>query len=153
MIEYRLALRRDVPNIARLRWDWKLEEDPHADVSRDEFLRECEAFLDEGFESGQWVHWIAVEADVLLSVASVCRVPKVPHPRRSPRWLGYVTNVCTIPERRGQGVGSVLMGHVVDWARTCECDTLILWPDSRRIGFYERCGFKSENEIVELPFG
>lgn len=153
MIEYRLALRRDVPLLARLRWDWKLEEDPNADVTRDEFLRECEAFLDGGFETKEWVHWIAVDDEALISVASVCRVPKIPHPRRSPRWLGYVTNVCTIPDRRGQGIGSSLMAHLVDWAKAGECDTLILWPDTRRVNFYQRCGFRCDNEIVEFPFG
>jgi ribosomal protein S18 acetylase RimI-like enzyme len=153
MVEFRLALRRDVPQLARLRWNWKIEENNHTDVTRDDFLRDCGAFLVEGIESGQWAHWIAVEDEALISVASVCRVVKIPHPRRSPRWLGYVTNVCTIPERRGQGIGSTLLAHLVDWARTEECDTLILWPDSRRIAFYERCGFLSNNEVVEYPFG
>lgn len=148
-----MAIPDDVAALARMRWDWKLEEDPHADLTRDEFLRECGAFLLRGFETGDWVHWIATEEGCLLSNASVFRVPKIPHPRNKTKWLGYVTNVCTVPDRRGHGIGSDLMARLVNWAKQEECDTLILWPSTRSVPFYERAGFRSDIEIVEYVIG
>jgi GNAT superfamily N-acetyltransferase len=132
-----------------MRWDWKLEENPHADLTLEEFLRECEAFLRRGIEAGDWAHWIATEDGALLSNASVFRVPKIPHPRRKSKWLGYVTNVCTVPDRRRQGIGASLMAHLVEWAKAGECDTLILWPSLGSVPFYERAGFRNDNDILE----
>jgi GNAT superfamily N-acetyltransferase len=63
---------------------------------------------------------------------------------------GYVTNVYTRPEYRGLNIGSKLMDYVKDWATEIDFEILIVWPSSKAVNFYERKGFKSDNDVMEL---
>jgi GNAT superfamily N-acetyltransferase len=53
-----------------------------------------------------------------------------------------LANVITLPAHRGRGYGTLLVLHVIEWARSIEADRVDLsaTPDGQRI--YERAGFK-----------
>ena len=84
-----------------------------------------------------------------MSHIFVRRVTKVPKPNRLHDEIGYVTNVYTRPAYRGQGIGSVLLERMVQWAKDRELDVLFVWPSEQATPFYERAGFSADNEILE----
>lgn len=148
MITYRPATADEFPQLADLRWQFRAEHDaahPRFDpseVARAEFTAACLAFLRESQAEGRWTFWVAVEEDgAIVSNAYVYRIPKVPRPGLLRGQMGYVTNVFTRPELRGQGIGAQLLQHTQAWARENGIERLILWPAEGRQDFYARLGF------------
>jgi GNAT superfamily N-acetyltransferase len=147
---YRLAIESDVLPLAEMRWTWRTGEDgASAVVFREGYLDECAAFLRQGLANGLWVCWVAEVQGQIVSHIFVRRVRKVPKPNRLHDEIGYVTNVYTRPAYRGQGIGSALLACVVQWARDREIDVLFVWPSEQAVPFYERAGFRADNEILE----
>jgi GNAT superfamily N-acetyltransferase len=147
----RRAAEADLATLAARRWDFRFEEDdaPPA-IGRAAFLEACEGFLREGLASGRWVYWVAEVDGRIVSNLFVQIVPKVPRPARPHGAWGYVTNVYTDPAHRGRAFGAELLKAVVAWAKEQDLELLVLWPSAASRSFYERAGFKSDNEILEL---
>lgn len=147
---YRLAIESDVLELAEMRWTWRTGEDGACPVvSREDYVEECAAFLRQGFADGSWVCWVAEIEGRIVSHIFLQRVRKVPKPNRPHDEIGYVTNVYTRPTYRGQGIGSALLARVVQWARDRDIDALFVWPSQQAVSFYERAGFRADNEILE----
>jgi GNAT superfamily N-acetyltransferase len=150
MTIYRMATEADVDELAQMRWDFRLEEAPGATVhDQTTFLHACTAFLRQGLAEQRRTYWIAQEETQLVSHIYIQRVPKVPKPNRLDEALGYVTNVYTRPAYRGQGIGTQLMTHVLQWAREQDMESLIVWPSETSVDFYERAGFRGSAEMLE----
>jgi len=150
MTIYRVATEADVDELAQMRWDFRLEEAPGATVhDQATFLDACAAFLRKGLREQRWTYWVAQEETQIVSHIYIQRVPKVPKPNRIDDALGYVTNVYTRPAYRGQGIGTQLMIHVLQWAREQDLESLIVWPSETSVGFYERAGFRGSTEMLE----
>ena len=133
-----------------MRWDFRLEEAPGA-TRHDQatFLDACAAFLRQGLAEQRWTYWVAQEGSQIVSHIYIQRVPKVPKPNKLDDALGYVTNVYTRPAYRGQGIGTQLMTHVLQWAREHDLESLIVWPSETSVGFYERAGFRGSPDMLE----
>jgi ribosomal protein S18 acetylase RimI-like enzyme len=72
------------------------------------------------------------------------------HPRSPPHW--YLSLVGTDPHARGHGLGSAVLGPVLD---RCDSDGIGIYLESSKpsnIGFYERLGFRTTGEL-QLPGG
>jgi GNAT superfamily N-acetyltransferase len=150
MTIYRIATAADVDELAQMRWDFRLEEAPGATVhDHASFLQACTAFLRQGLREQRWTYWIAQRDSQLVSHIYIQRVPKVPKPNRLDDALGYVTNVYTRPAYRGQGIGTQLMAHMLQWAREQDLESLIVWPSETSVRFYERAGFRGSSEMLE----
>jgi GNAT superfamily N-acetyltransferase len=147
---HRMADEADVDELARMRWDFRLEEAPGA-TRHDQitFLDACAAFLRQGLAEQRWTYWIAQQDTLIVSHIFIQRVPKVPKPNRLDEALGYVTNVYTRPAYRGQGIGTQLMTYVLAWAKEQDLESLIVWPSEASVRFYERAGFRGSSEMLE----
>ncbi len=151
MTAFRQAGYDDLTQFAQMRWDFRTEEEHQPPLmSREEFVRECVAFLRQGLEQHSWTYWVAEQDGLLVSHVFVHRILKVPSPFDLSGRFGYVTNVYTRPEHRNQGVGSALLERVLEWARQEDLETLIVWPSEASIPFYKRAGFTSRNDVLEL---
>ncbi|WP_374019090.1 GNAT family N-acetyltransferase [Paenibacillus thiaminolyticus] len=64
--------------------------------------------------------------------------------------LHNMTNVYTLPEHRGKGLGSQSLKQVERWSRKNEFEFIIVWPSEWSIEFYERNGYKLSKEHMEL---
>jgi ribosomal protein S18 acetylase RimI-like enzyme len=150
MMICRRATEADTDELARMRWDFRLEEAPGATVhDQASFLQACAAFLREGLREQRWIYWVAQQQSQIVSHIYIQRVPKVPKPNKLHDALGYVTNVYTRPAYRGQGIGTELMGHVLHWAREQDLESLIVWPSEMSVDFYRRAGFRDKSEMLE----
>jgi len=150
-LEYRLAKLAECDALAALRWQSRIEEDgERARTPRADFERECAVHFRTGIVSGALSIWVAVEDGMIVSHIVIRRVPLVPRPWKVDDAFGHVTNAYTRPERRNEGIGTTLMHHAVDWARTEDLELLIVWPSHRAVPYYRELGFESENDIMQL---
>ena len=140
----RPATAGDADEIARLRWEFSLEErqptEPH-----EGFMRRMASELRRYLESGRWAIWVA-DATAFLQ-----RIDKVPRPYPRPAAWGYITNVYVDAAWRDHGIGRAVMDVAIAAARSEGLDTLLLWPSKRAIPFYERAGFAPATGAMEMP--
>ncbi|MEI6287327.1 MAG: GNAT family N-acetyltransferase [Bacillota bacterium] len=150
-MNFRLATENDIPELCALRWEHESEvDDTVANQSIVEFEKAFSRFAKEAIASGNWAFWVAEDKDVIIANVFINRVRKVPKPQKLVAEIGYLTNVHTKIEYRNHGVGTTLMKHVAAWARDNSVELLFLWPGERSVVFYERLGYSSINDVMEL---
>jgi GNAT superfamily N-acetyltransferase len=150
-VEYRIATEDDVAALAKMRWNFRLEENPDLPVyDLATFLQACTLFLRQGLLNRQWTYWIAVQDDLIVAQIFVQKIAKIPKPNRLEDAFGYVTNVYTRPAFRNLGIGSVLMAQVIRWAQEQDLENLLVWPCERSVPYYQRAGFVGNTEAMEL---
>lgn len=147
---YRLAKESDISMLSEMRWEHEYEEEGEFNISKEDFIKECNLFLANGLRSGTWEYWIAEENNIIVSNIYINRIRKVPKPQKLFAEIGYVTNVHTRAEFRNKGVGTELLKKVKQWAINNKIELLFVWPSQRAISFYERQEFSINNEIMEL---
>lgn len=52
-MEYRIANKQDLSQLAKMRWDFKTEGNENTPSKRSEFLKQCINFLEKGMEQNQ----------------------------------------------------------------------------------------------------
>src|SRR5262245_2800089 len=150
-MDVRLAGPDDANQLAVMRWQSSLE-DPEGSlvVNKEQFVSRCQRFLEDRLTDGSWSCWVATEGPMIISHAFVETILMIPRPWNRSDHYGYLTNFYTRPQFRGQGVGTRLLSELVRWASSLGFELLIVWPSERSIPLYERAGFSSKNEILEL---
>lgn len=155
MPSYRIASQHDAPALARIRWDFRLEEtNGQSNSTWEEFGPVCERFIADGIASGQWTYWVAVD-DVnrqLIGCICIFTIRKIPKPNQFEEAFGYMTNVYMRPEHRNQGIGSGLMDAVIEWARNVPLTNLLVYPSELSQDYYARKGFVPDVEARTLDF-
>jgi RimJ/RimL family protein N-acetyltransferase len=149
-MEFRIAGEEDIDSLSEMRWIHSYHENNEFNVSKEEFMKECGKFLKKGMEMGNWVYWVAEDKGQIVSNIYIQKIKKVPKPHKLNAEIGYITNVHTKEKYRNMGIGTQLLKKVIEWAKTTEIELLFLWPSKRAAAFYERAGFSSQNEIIEL---
>ena len=153
MPRLRAATPNDADELARLRWEFRVEHGTPVDRTFEAFLEEFRGFATEVLAEGSpWRAWVATEGNRLVGCVWFQLVEKVPHPSRR-RWqrpIGYVTNMYVEADLRNDGLGSQLMGAALAFAREREVSEVVVWPSPRSVSFYERAGFGSEEAPLLL---
>jgi len=143
----------DADELARLRWDFRVEHGTSVDRTFDEFLDEFRGFANEALAEGApWRAWVTEDGDRLVGCLWFQLVEKVPHPSRR-RWerpIGYVTNVYVESDLRNEGLGARLMDEALAFAREREVAEVVVWPSARSVSFYRRAGFGPEGAPLLL---
>jgi ribosomal protein S18 acetylase RimI-like enzyme len=144
MPRIRAATPDDADELARLRWDFRIEHGTPVDRSFDDFVHEFRGFATDVLADGSpWRAWVVDDGDRLVGCVWFQLVEKVPHPSRR-RWerpIGYVTNVYVQPALRNEGLGGRLMDEALGFAREREVAEVVVWPSARSGSFYRRAGF------------
>ncbi len=150
----RLANTNDIDQLIRMRWDFtneyresKIEEDGYAS-----FYVECKQFIEAALGGNKWFVWVVEQKGLIVSHIYIELIDKVPRPGRITHPFAYMTNVYTLPEYRGQGIGSKLLDQIKAWSIKNEYEFIIVWPSEWSIDFYERNGYMHCKEPMELMF-
>jgi GNAT superfamily N-acetyltransferase len=150
----RIANKRDIDQLIKMRWDFTLEDYPEMGigVNYSSFEKECRGFLESAMDSGQWFVWIAENNREIVSHIYIELIHKVPRPGRVTNPFAYMTNVYTVPEYRGKGTGSRLLYRVNEWAEEMKFEFIIVWPSDTSVEFYGRNGYTQCTEPMEKHF-
>jgi GNAT superfamily N-acetyltransferase len=149
-VTIREAVAQDVPELARLRWEFQEDEARRGEQTFSEFVAEFHRFWDAFVEAGRWTIWVAESGERLVANMWVQHIPKVPHPGLPFEEYGYLTNVYVEAEHRRNGLGSALLRRVIEGAREHQLEFLIVWPSEESVPFYQRLGFSPSDEALEL---
>lgn len=153
-MELRLANKKDIASLIKMRWEFTLEDYPEMgiDTSYGAFEEECAVFLEKALDSGEWFVWVADIDGKIVSHIYIELIRKVPRPGRVTNPFAYMTNVYTLPEYRGKGVGSKLLSKVNEWAKEMRYEFIIVWPSETSTEFYGRNGYTLCQEPMEKHF-
>lgn len=155
-MKIRLAENKDIEQLIKMRWDFTIEHDESKKIQHTpyhKFEKECQAFLENALNSGQWFIWVAEENDKILSHIYIELIQKVPRPGRVTRPFAYMTNVYTINEYRNKGIGSKLLSSINEWIMENKYEFVIVWPSDDAIEFYKKNGYVHCTEPMEyFPF-
>ena len=141
--DIRRATAADLPALVEMRRTFIFEDPEPSPMPRDDFEQAFMEIVGDGIASGRWTIWLAEADGEIVSHVYIGLIDKIPRPTRGSRWLGYVTNMYTRPERRGRGIGMALLEQVTSWAAQHDVELLVVWPSEESVRFYERAGFAS----------
>ena len=148
---YRLACINDAENLAECFWNHVDEDEPLNPIEKDAYIHDCSKHIRNRLGIDLYC-WVADVGGRIVSHIFIIITNKVPKPgKTNPKW-GRLSTVRTIPEYRNQGVGSALMEKVIAWSREQQLEELVVWPSEQSVSFYERAGFKGENDVMEMLF-
>jgi GNAT superfamily N-acetyltransferase len=140
----RPATDEDTDELARLRWEFRIESGTPATRTYETFVEEFRAFARDAFDdTAAWRAWVADDDGRLVGCAWLRLIERVPHPNKTldERPIAYVTNMFVEASHRNAGLGRALLDSALDFAREREVDGVVLWPSDRSRPFYERAGF------------
>jgi GNAT superfamily N-acetyltransferase len=139
----REATPEDIPELARLRWEFKVElgdVDPAMEFER--FAHRFTAFAAEALADPRWRAFVAEADGHLVGNLWIQFVPKVPAPSVESESFGYVTNAYVEPGLRNGGLGWALLEAATDRAMERPVEFLVTWPSDRSRPLYDRAGFR-----------
>lgn len=83
-------------------------------------------------------------AEAMQTIVATCMLIIAPNLLRSGRQHGFIENVVTHPDFRGQGYGSAVLSAALERAWQEDCHQVLLQsgrPDPRVHAFYQKAGF------------
>lgn len=152
-IQIRMASEPDALTLARLRYEFR---SLFHQVRENEatFVERCTVWMRERLRSESlWKCWIAELHDTAVGNVWVQLVEKIPNPIEEPEYYIYLTNFYVREQHRSQGVGTMMLSEVLDWARSRNVKTVILQPTERSKAFYMRHGFATAEDFMRLKLG
>ena len=152
-IKIRMASEPDALTLARLRYEFR---SLFHQVRENEatFVERCTVWMRERLRSESlWKCWIAELHDTAVGNVWVQLVEKIPNPIEEPEYYIYLTNFYVREQHRSQGVGTMMLSEVLDWARSRNVKTVILQPTERSKAFYMRHGFATAEDFMRLKLG
>lgn len=144
---------RDADELARLRWQFRVEAGTLRSTTVEAFVDEMVSFVRDALVGQQWNAFVAERGGRLIGCVWVQFVERVPHPnlRRGERPIAYITNMYVEPALRNGGIGRALLDAAVGRAQGRGASGAILWPSERSVPFYRRAGFGDEDAPLALP--
>ncbi|MGH2584142.1 MAG: GNAT family N-acetyltransferase [Dehalococcoidia bacterium] len=95
------------------------------------------------------VTWVAVdEHGAALGAVGLAEFDIEERRDRSPWVVGMIVQA----DRRGQGVGGLLMAHLEAWAGSQGYEQAWVATGGRAVAFYQKCGWEL-SEVVDRPAG
>jgi len=88
-----------------------------------------------------------LNSDTIIGSITLLIEPKIIHNGSS---VGHIEDVVVSRSCRGNGVGTMLIKHVVNKAKEKGCYKVILDCDEKNIKFYEKEGFKQKGVCMRL---
>lgn len=146
---FRKATRHDYNALADMRWI-HLEDDGEdlSAYNKQTFVAEFRDYLERQIGTNFYCY-VAENGEQIIGDAYLGLLSKVPKPYCPEAKIGYITNVHVLEKYQNRGIGSELMNFLKEQAKELSCELLYVWPSKRAIPYYERLGFKADNEILE----
>lgn len=145
----RRAERRDVPELARLRYELRAGQDAAVE-SVAAFVGRCTAWMESRLgQAGSWRCWLAEDAARVVGTIWLQRIEKLPNPVGEAECHGYVSSLYVVPASRGEGLGSRLLTACLQACDAEEMDAVILWPTPPSRSLYLRHGFAFREDLME----
>ncbi len=105
-------------------------------------------WLVEKLAAGEYLGWLALSpGGEIVAGAGMWLKEWIPNPYAPSTPYGYILNVFTEPEHRGQGLAHRLVDTCVAYCQAHDIPTLLLHASDAGRPIYERIGFSATNEM------
>ena len=149
----RPAAPADAADLARLRYEFRVELDPPVEAEG-EFVRRCGKWMKKRLgPGGVWRCWVAESDRALVGTIWLQRIEKLPNPVGHSGYHGYVSSVYVQPGVRNAGIGSALISACMAQCQAEGIDAVFLWPSERSRSLYQRHGFAVRDDLLERRNG
>jgi GNAT superfamily N-acetyltransferase len=142
----RPATAADLGAVTRLRWDWTVEKIEMPGTSRTEFEAGFVGWARRHSASHRCV--VAVIDDVVVGMAWLAVVSRVPSARSLERASGDVQCVYVVPDHRNHGIGGRLVADVLRQADDLGLERVTVHSSDRAIPTYRRAGFATSPRFM-----
>lgn len=129
----------DRPELARLRWEWRVGLGEEPSGTAELFASDFAAWAAENERSH--VAFVAGPPGALVGMAWLALLERVPGPQVWTRRSAFVQSVYVEPPARGVGIGLALVRAALDEARARDVQYVTVHPTPASIPMYERAGF------------
>jgi ribosomal protein S18 acetylase RimI-like enzyme len=145
----RPATAADAADLARLRYEFRIELDPPVEAEGD-FVKRCGEWMAKQLGSnGLWRCWVAESGPELVGTIWLQLIEKLPNPVGHPGFHGYISSVYVRAGRRNGGIGSALLTACLAECRARGLDAVFLWPTESSRSLYQRHGFALRDDLLE----
>ena len=103
-----------------------------------DFVRAVKDYLTEGIADGTAVVWLAQEKERIVSCAMLCCVKEMPVQANPSGRIGYIHNVFTLSEHRGQGLAEQLVRNCLHSAKEWGAGRVRLGASEQGRPLYEK---------------
>jgi GNAT superfamily N-acetyltransferase len=143
----RQAIKTDIPGLVKNRMDfiYSLKKIMPPQI----FEAKTKAYLEQHLGGKDFVAWVAIEGDEIVSACMLCITDQIPTPICPNGKMGYIYNVFTHEAFRGQGLATQLIKELQKYS--AEQGILSLRLQATKDGFpiYQQLGFESQtNEML-----
>jgi GNAT superfamily N-acetyltransferase len=138
----------ELRTVAELRWQWILENEGTPVTTRDEFVRHFVKWARANASSHHCM--VMVRDDVVIGMAWLAIVPRVPSPRAPERASGDVQCVYVVPDSRNAGLGGRLVEAVLELADELGLERVTVHSSPRAITAYTRYGFVVSPRLLQV---
>jgi GNAT superfamily N-acetyltransferase len=138
----------ELRTVAELRWQWILENEGTPVTTRDEFVRHFVKWAQANAFSHHCM--VMVRDDVVIGMAWLAIVPRVPSPRAPERASGDVQCVYIVPDARNAGLGGRIIEAVLGLADELGLERVTVHSSPRAITAYTRYGFAASPRLLQI---
>ena len=146
-MNYRLSIKEDIPLLIELRKRQLIDEGQDPDVNMDQ---ELVKFFNNHFADNTLVEWVAEEDGKIVGTAAILLFEFPPAFTNPSGIKGYITNMFTVPEYRGQGLASELLKKVLDEARSRSVKNILLAASDMGKPVYKKVGFEEAGDWMKM---
>ena len=146
-MNYRLSIKEDIPLLIELRKRQLIDEGQDPDVNMDQ---ELVKFFNNHFADNTLVEWVAEEDGKIVGTAAILLFEFPPAFTNPSGIKGYITNMFTVPEYRGQGLASELLKKVLDEARSRNVKNILLAASDMGKPVYKKVGFEEAGDWMKM---
>lgn len=151
MYEIRLATLDDVEALAGLRLVF-LEEvgNLSAGIDCGELREAIRRYLIRKMPSGEFLAWVAEGEGAIVGTSGVTLFERPPNGANMAGLEAYVSNMYTVPDWRGRGVGTALITSVIAHLKATRVRRIWLHATEQGRPVYEKAGFVVSGTDMEL---
>lgn len=129
-------------DLTRMRLAWSAEQGLGDSA---DFAERMRCWWDQ--QAGHRVAWVArAPGGDVVGMANAAVFERMPRPGQPPARWAYVANVWVDPAHRRHGVGGLLMGSIVGWARAEGMVRVVLAPSEVSLPLYRGFGFRDAGD-------
>jgi GNAT superfamily N-acetyltransferase len=141
MIAYRKAAAQDFSILAQMRVDMLCEDTDHPEEFRKKLRDNTLRYMQAGLCEESFVIWVAEEDGRIIAMGGAAFFALPPNDWCPEGKTAYIGNLYTVPECRGQGIGTRLFSLIVEEAKARGCERILLNATDMGRPIYEKCGF------------